>query len=67
MKKLHEETLFEPYWVRCYSDFFLKFSLIRHEQNELAIPSDEKKPVSRRRKAEVISKIKSINLEGMGE
>ena len=66
--KEHEQILFEPYFVRCHTGFIVNLLFFKRlEQNELVLLLDEKIPVSRHRKAEVISKIKTLYSEGTGE
>ena len=66
--KEHEQILFEPYFVRCHTGFIANLLFFKRlEQNELVLLSDEKIPVSRHRKAEVISKIKALYSEGASQ
>ena len=59
--KTHDETLFEPYFVRCHTGFIVNLLYFeKFEQNDLILTTGEKIPVSRPRKKEVIGRIKDI-------
>jgi len=59
--KAHQESLFEPYYIRCHAGFIVNLLFFdKLEQTELILTTGMRIPVSRQRKREVIKKIQAL-------
>ena len=63
--KEHEQALFEPYFIRTHTGFIVNLLFFEKlAQNEIILLSGQRIPVSRHRRAEVLSRIKSLFSQG---
>lgn len=59
--KEHEQTLFEPYFIRCHTGFIVNLlHFEKLEQNDIILLSGMRIPISRNRKKEVVKRINSL-------
>ena len=63
--KEHETTLYEPYFVRCYTGYIVNLLFFKKlEHNDIILITGKRIPVSRNRKKEVLAKINALYTEG---
>ena len=64
--KEHEQTLYEPHFMRCHTGYIVNLLFFdKLAQNDLVLLSGERIPVSRQRKAAVVERIKLLYSEGV--
>lgn len=62
--KEHEQTLFEPYFIRCHTGFIVNLLFFEKlEQNDIILLTGERIPVSRHRRKEVVDRLGSLYAE----
>ena len=59
--KEHEQTMFEPYFVRCHTGYVVNLLFFEKlESSDIVLASKERIPVSRQRRSAVLEKIKTL-------
>ena len=62
--KIHQETLFESYFIRCHTSFIVNLLFLEKlEQSEIVLSAGVRIPVSRHRKKAVVERIKMLYSE----
>ncbi|MCL2372611.1 MAG: LytTR family DNA-binding domain-containing protein [Defluviitaleaceae bacterium] len=63
--KTHQQTLYEPHFIRCHTGFIVNLLFFeKMEGNDIILTTGERIPVSRQRKKEVITQIMNLPLRG---
>lgn len=59
--KEHEQTLFEPYFIRCHTGYVVNLLFFEKlESSDIILASKERIPVSRQRRSDVLQRIKVL-------
>lgn len=59
--KEHEQTLFEPYFIRCHTGYVVNLLFFEKlESSDIILASKERIPVSRQRRSDVLQRIKAL-------